>query len=106
MRPREDRQADHVHVLLDGLGHDLLRRTLETGVDDLHAGIAQGVGHDLGAAVVAVEPGLGDEDLHGFFTAGTSSVTSSARRREPATVRRASEIGSLKRRGPALPGFR
>jgi hypothetical protein len=34
----------------------------EAGVDDLHAGIAEGSGDDLGAAVVAVEAGLGDEN--------------------------------------------
>ena len=84
---------------------DLLRRALEAEYTTSTPARA-GRGDDLGAAVVAVEPGLGDEDLHGFFTAGTSSVTSSARRREPATVSRASEIGSLNRRGPALPGFR
>ena len=78
VRAGEDREPDDVHVLLDGLGHDLLRRALEAGVDDLHAGVAQGVGDDLGAAVVAVEPGLGDEDLHGFLPPAMSSVTSSA----------------------------
>src|SRR5262249_23360660 len=99
---RQDAEADDVHVLLDGLLHDLLGRTLEPGVDDLHAGVAQRLRHHLGAAVVAVEPGLGDEDLH----AATSSVTRRAVTRAPTTVRRASEIGSLNRRGPALPGFR
>src|SRR5262245_40834221 len=99
---REDAEADDVHVLLNRLLHDLLGRALEPGVDDLYAGIAQRLGHDLGAAVVAVEPRLGDEDLH----AAISSVTRRAVTFVPATIRRAREIGSLNRRGPALPGFR
>ncbi len=58
----EERQPDGVGVLLDHrLGH-LLRRLVEAGVDDLEAGVPQGPGDDLGAAVVPVEPGLGDDD--------------------------------------------
>ena len=41
---------------------DHLRGLAEAGVDDLHAGVAEGAGDDFGAAVVAVESGLGDED--------------------------------------------
>ena len=37
-------------------------RLVQPGVDDLHAGVAQRAGDDLGAAVVAVEAGLGDDD--------------------------------------------
>ena len=44
-----------------GLG-DLLGRLVQAGVDDLEAGVAQGPGDDLGAPVVAVETGLGDDD--------------------------------------------
>src|SRR5262245_35301485 len=76
MRTGQDRQPDHVHVLLDGLGHDLLGGPLESGVHHLDTGVTQGVGDHLGAAVVAVEAGLGDQDFHGFFPAATSSVTS------------------------------
>src|SRR5687767_1486383 len=65
VRAREDRETDHVDVFLDGLGHDLVRRSLEPRVDDFHAGVAQGMDDHLRAAVVAVEPGLGDENLHG-----------------------------------------
>ena len=58
----EDREADRVGVLLDhGLG-DLLGRLVQAGVDHLHAGVAQGAGDDLGAAIVAVEAGLGHDD--------------------------------------------
>ena len=59
---REDRQADGVRVLLQRRGDDLFGRLAEAGVDHLHAGIAQRARDDLGAAVVAVEPGLGDND--------------------------------------------
>jgi hypothetical protein len=34
----------------------------EAGVDDLHAGVAEGAGDDFCAAVVAVEAGFGYED--------------------------------------------
>ena len=64
VRAREDPEADHVHVLLDRLLHDLLGRALEPGVDDLHPGVAQGLRHHLGPAIVAVQAGLGDQDAH------------------------------------------
>ena len=57
-----DREPDGVHVLLHGGGGDHLGRLVQAGVDDLEAGVAERAGDDLGAAVVAVEPGLGDED--------------------------------------------
>ena len=41
---------------------DLLRRLAQAGVDDLHAGVAQRARDDLGAAIVAVEARLGDDD--------------------------------------------
>ena len=59
----EHREADDVGVLLDRGLDDLLRRLVQPRVDDLHAGVAQGPRDDLGAAVVAVETGLGDDDL-------------------------------------------
>src|SRR5262249_40222417 len=98
----EDRQPDHVDVLLDRLGDDLLRRALEPGVDDLEAGVAQGLGDDLRPAVVAVQPRLGEEDLH----AGISSVASTPVTRAPSTTMWPTEIGRRNRRGPALPGLK
>jgi hypothetical protein len=35
---------------------------VETGIDDFHAGIPERRRNDLGATVVAVEAGLGDEN--------------------------------------------
>ena len=62
VRAGEDRQPDGVGVLLDRRLDDLLRRLVQAGVDDLHAGVAQRPGDDLGAAVVPVEARLGDDD--------------------------------------------
>ena len=39
VRAGQDGQADGVGVFLDGGLHDLLRRLMETGVDNLHARI-------------------------------------------------------------------
>ena len=63
MRARQDREADDVDVLLEGRRDDHLRRLAQAGVDDLEAFVAEAAGEHLGAAVVAVEAGLGDEDL-------------------------------------------
>ena len=59
----QDRQPDHVDVLLEGGGDDHLRRLAQARVDDLEALVAQAAREHLGAPVVAVEAGLGDEDL-------------------------------------------
>jgi hypothetical protein len=64
--PGEDRQSDDVDVLLDGRVGDRADRLVTAGVDDLHPRIAQGLGHHLGPAVVAVEPRLGDEHTDGI----------------------------------------
>ena len=65
MGAREHRQADRVGVLLQrGLGH-LLGGLVQAGVDDLEPGVAQRPGDDLDPPVVAVEPGLGDDDSIG-----------------------------------------
>ena len=60
---REHGQADDVHVLLDRLGDQFVRRPLETRVDDLDPRVAERVRHDLGPAVVTVEPRLRNEHL-------------------------------------------
>src|SRR5947208_5995700 len=58
----EAREADRVDVLLDRGLDDVLRRLPQPGVDDLHAGVAQRAGDDLGPAVVAVESRFRDQD--------------------------------------------
>ena len=62
VRAGEDRDADGVCVLLDRGLDDLLGRLVKPGVDDLHAGVAQRAGDDLGTAIVPVEARLGDDD--------------------------------------------
>ena len=61
VRAREDRQPDGVDVLLHGRLGDHLGRLVKPGVDDLEARVAQRTRDDLRAAVVPVEPGLGDQ---------------------------------------------
>src|SRR6185503_1068142 len=62
---RQDRQPDHVDVLLERRGRDHLRRLPQSRVDDFEALVAQTAGEHLGATVVPVEAGLRDEDLDG-----------------------------------------
>ena len=75
VRPREQGQADRVGVLLQGCLGDLFGGLEQARVDHLEAGIAQGAGDDLGAAVVAVQAGLGDDDAvasqHSFLPSGS-----------------------------------
>src|SRR5947209_488156 len=66
MRARMTRQADRVGVFLDGRFGDLFGRLVKSGVDDLIAGVSEGPGHDLRAAVVPVQSGLGDDDPIGL----------------------------------------
>ncbi len=62
MCAREQREPDGVGILLhDRLDH-LFGRLVETGVDHLEAAVAQGAGDDLGPTIVAVEPGLGNDN--------------------------------------------
>jgi hypothetical protein len=35
---------------------------MQSGIDDFHAGVPQGMGHDLGPPVMAVQSGLGQEN--------------------------------------------
>ena len=63
----EDGEADDVDVFLDGGGGDHLRGLAEAGVDYFHASVAKSAGDHFGAAVVTVEPGLGNEYAYLFF---------------------------------------
>src|SRR5581483_6067525 len=56
VRPGEDGEADGVDVLLDRRRDDLLVALVEARVDDLHPGVAQRPGDDLGSAIMDVEP--------------------------------------------------
>ena len=61
----EEAEAEPVGVLVGDGADDGLGRLPQAGVDDVHAGVAQGAGHDLDAAVVAVEADLGEHDADG-----------------------------------------
>src|SRR5207248_11512705 len=58
----EEAEAEPVGVLVGDGADDGLGRLPQPGVDDLQAGVAQGAGHHLDAAVVAVEADLGEDD--------------------------------------------
>lgn len=58
----ENTQSDAVDVFLNRRTHNHLRGLVESGIDDLHSGITQGAGDDLRSPIMAIEPGLGDEN--------------------------------------------
>ena len=62
MRPRQDADADDVHVLLGRRRGHLVGGDPHSQVDNLHAGVAQRAGNDLDTAVMAVQAELGEED--------------------------------------------
>ena len=108
VRAGENREADHVHVLLHRRGRDHLGRLVQPGVDHLHAGVAQRGGHHLGAAVVAVEAGLGDQDAD---RAGQRVMDAAIVSRPPVAGRRParsseSDACGTRRPGPAPSGHR
>src|SRR5581483_4983459 len=79
---REHAEADGVGVLLQRGGDDLLGRLVQARVDHLEARVAQRARDDLGAAVMAVEAGLRDDDTDGACLSHRASP-SAARRRSP-----------------------
>src|SRR6266576_190170 len=92
VRSGENRQADHVHVFLDRRLRDLLGGLVQARIDHFHPGVAQRGGDDLGAAVVAVEPGLRHEHPDGALEP-PRDVRHQRRKRSsaasPSTARRA-----------------
>ena len=68
VRPGQNRQPDRVGVLLERGGDDLLGRLAQAHVDDLHPGIAQRPRDHLGAPIMPVEAGLGDDDADFVMT--------------------------------------
>jgi hypothetical protein len=54
--------ADHVHVVLDGVARRLVRGLEQRADVDVEADVGEGGGDHLGAAVVAVLAHLGDQD--------------------------------------------
>lgn len=64
VRARQDREADAVHVFLNGGGNNHLWRLPQSGIDDLHAGIAKSAGDNLRAAVMPVKSRFGYKDTN------------------------------------------
>ena len=57
----QDREADTVHILLNGGRNNLLRSLVQPGVNDLETCVAEGTGDDLGTAVVTVQARLSNK---------------------------------------------
>ena len=89
VRAGQDADADDVDVLLDRGLDDFFRRPVQSGVDDVHAGIAQRARDDLDAAIVAVEADLGDDDANGLRRFGHCSSSADG----DASVTSRSEFG-------------
>ena len=64
MRAAQDRHSDCVNVLLQSRRRDHLRGLTQAGVDDFHAGIAQRARDYLGAAIVTIEAGFGNQNTN------------------------------------------
>jgi hypothetical protein len=62
MCPRQAAQPHDIDILLDGCRGDLRRLLPQTCIDNLDTRIAQGEGENLGAAVVAIQTGLGNQN--------------------------------------------
>ncbi len=58
----QDRKANQRNVFLQRNRHDVLDALPDSGVDHLETRIAQRAGDDLGAAIMAVQTGLRDEN--------------------------------------------
>jgi hypothetical protein len=73
VRAGKDGQTNHIGVFLQSGADNLLRCLAKARIDYLHAGVPERASDDLGAAVVAVETRLGNDNsdfLAHFFTAG------------------------------------
>src|SRR5439155_765838 len=105
--PRVAAQPVAVMGLIDEIAGE--RRRPEVASPDAHRsdGGAQGTGHDLGAAVVAVEAGLGDDHAHGALRAHCASASACRMRspiwmiwaRSPGTSFQSKPLPSLFQRG-------
>ena len=76
----EDREADPVGVFLDRGLDDLFGGLKEPGVDHFHPRVAQCARYHLGATVVSVESGFGDDDAERAFGAHDSRPSRSRSR--------------------------
>src|SRR6516164_3310732 len=70
MRARKNGETDDVDVFLEGSRSNHRRGLPQARIDDFHARIAQRARNYLGAAVVAVQPGLRNQNPYLFFRHG------------------------------------
>src|SRR5262249_26242987 len=72
----QEAHTEHVDIFLDGGGHDFIGRPMKARVDDVHAGVAQRPRNNFDAAIVAVEPNLGEEhaDRHIHWVPPTTTL--------------------------------
>jgi hypothetical protein len=66
VRSTEKAQSEPVCILIVDGSHYSFRRLPKTSVDNCHACVAQGTGHDLDATVVPVEADLSEDDAEGI----------------------------------------
>ncbi len=86
---------------------DHLGRLVQAGVDHLEAGVAQRARDDLGAAVVPVEPGLGDEDAERRALIASDQAGRGTRRRPRGRRRRSRRrVHARLHRGDQIGGMR
>ncbi len=64
----QNRQADGVHVFLEGGVDDLFRRLAQAGVDDFHAGVPEGAGNHLCPPVVTIQTRFGYKHSNLFLS--------------------------------------
>src|SRR5205823_12205651 len=74
----EDAQSDRIDVFLQRRLGDHLGRLANARVDDFEAGVAQRAGDDLGAAVVAIQARLGDQNAKRRRLAHAGGTSTSA----------------------------
>ena len=66
MSARQNADAEDVDIFLNRRHHHLLGGAVKTGVDDIHAGVAQTAGDDLDTAVVTVQADFCDQHAYGI----------------------------------------
>jgi hypothetical protein len=64
VRARQAADADHIHSFLQNRLGDHFRGVAEAGVNDLHPGVPQGHGHQLGPPVMTVQAYFGNENSY------------------------------------------
>src|SRR5215470_16736742 len=91
----QNAQADRINVLLDGRLDDLLRRAVQSGVNHLHARIAQRSRHYFCSPVMAVQPRLADENPYLSFAHGTPNRSPLSARSKVYNFQRAAQFAGL-----------